>query len=136
MERILNIFNQLNQKVVFSIHPRTNKLIHSYGLKPFDYKNIIFIEPTSYLESLSYQNFSESIITDSGGMQKEAYMLEKKCITLRSETEWIETLDGGWNTLVYDNLEDIHKIIDLKPSKYMPNIYGNGKASNQIVKLI
>ena len=110
----------------------------SYKLLKGNYKNIDFVPPTGYIESISYQNFSSCIITDSGGIQKEAYILKKKCITIRSETEWIETLNGGWNTLVYNNLSDIQQIVREEPleSEYKNQLYGNGNASQEIVDII
>ena len=69
-------------------------------------------------------------------MQKEAYMLKKKCITLRSETEWIETLNNGWNTLVFDDVDNIKRELKIAPGAYMPDIYGTGKAAEEIVKII
>jgi UDP-GlcNAc3NAcA epimerase len=76
------------------------------------------------------------IITDSGGMQKEAYILKKKCITVRSETEWVETLENGWNTLVFENLQDIKSIMNQEPGVYTENMYGDGKAAEEITAII
>ena len=133
---ILNVLNTLDKMVIFPIHPRAVSRMHSFGINRSDYKNIRFIDPIGYVESLSYQNFSEAVITDSGGMQKEAYMLEKKCITIRSETEWTETLSNGWNTLVFDQINDIKKVLKILPGKYIPDIYGTGKAAKEIVEII
>ena len=138
LKNILNVLNKLDEKVILSIHPRTMARMDSYNLLKSDYKNIDFIPPIGYTESISYQNFSSCIITDSGGIQKEAYILKKNCITIRSETEWIETLNGGWNTLVYEHLNDIKKIAVQKPieSEYKNQLYGNGNASQEIVDII
>src|SRR5690606_22911372 len=108
--KIIDTFQRLDKKVVFAVHPRTISRIKSFGIDIKKYTNIDFIDPTGYIESISYQAFSSAVITDSGGMQKEAYMLGKKCITIRSETEWNETLIGGWNTLVFEDLENISEI--------------------------
>jgi len=133
---ILNTLNQLSQKVVFPIHPRTLARLESYGMNKADFSNINFIEPVGYIESVSYQKYSTCIITDSGGMQKEAYMLQKKCITVRSETEWGETLQNGWNKLVFDNIKDILQCIDEKPGEYIAGIYGDGNAAADIAETI
>ena len=69
-------------------------------------------------------------------MQKEAYMLRKKCITVRSETEWIETLQNGWNTLVFDDVNEIPAILKIAPGEYIPDIYGKGNAAEEIVAII
>ena len=78
----------------------------------------------------------DGIITDSGGMQKEAYMLRKKTVTLRSETEWTETLANGWNTLMFTNLEDLQMVLNKTPGEYIENIYGTGHAAAEIVSII
>jgi UDP-GlcNAc3NAcA epimerase len=80
--------------------------------------------------------FADCIITDSGGMQKEAYMLQKKCITLRSETEWTETLQHNWNTLVYDDINLLAEVIKQPCGTYIQQLYGNGHAAAEIVSII
>jgi UDP-GlcNAc3NAcA epimerase len=80
--------------------------------------------------------FADCIITDSGGMQKEAYMLQKKCITLRSETEWTETLQHNWNTLVFDNILSLSNIIQQPCGAYTEQLYGDGNAAAEIVAII
>lgn len=133
---ILTAFNSLDLQVIFSIHPRTISRMNSFGLLQTSYPNINFIKPVGYLESISYQMFSDCIITDSGGMQKEAYMLKRKCITLRSETEWRETLKGGWNSLLFEPVDNLHKMIKETPGTYLEGVYGNGNAAGEIVSLI
>jgi UDP-GlcNAc3NAcA epimerase len=134
--QILTALNQLNKKVIFSIHPRTIAKMKQDDLNTVDYQNIIFIDPVGYADSISYQTYADAIITDSGGIQKEAYMLQKKCVTLRSETEWIETLNGGWNTLVYNNLNELSNIIETQSDNYIPNLFGNGNAAEEIAEII
>jgi len=135
-EKILTVLDGLDKKVVFAIHPRTVARLKDYGLTPSVYTNITFIPPVGYLESISYQNYADCIITDSGGMQKEAYMLKKKCITLRSETEWTETLGNGWNTLVFEDLSVLQAAINAIPGAYHNHLYGDGMASKEISELI
>jgi UDP-GlcNAc3NAcA epimerase len=134
---ILLAFNSLDRKVIFSIHPRTVSKLRSFGLNTEDYQNIVFVPPSSYVESIGYQLFSEAIITDSGGIQKEAYMLHKKCITLRSETEWVETLRGGWNSILFDNIpSQLPEFIKKQPGEYIENLYGDGTAAQDIISII
>lgn len=128
--------NNLDHKVIFSIHPRTRKLAEDYGLHLDAYSNIRFIDPASYLENINYMASSSALITDSGGMQKEAYFLKKLCVTIRSETEWTETLEHGWNTLCYDDFSQIKDILNTDPSHYNAGMYGNGDASKIITQLI
>jgi UDP-GlcNAc3NAcA epimerase len=136
MTRILKCLNNLDKQVIFPVHPRTVAKLKSYQLIEDQFSNINFISPVGYLESVSYQKFADCIITDSGGIQKEAYMLQKKCITLRSETEWIETLQNGWNNLVFDDIESLPAVIKQPVGAYIPDLYGNGKAAQAIVETI
>ena len=136
LKSILTILNDLDKKVVFSIHPRTVARLKGFGMKESDFPNISFIPPMSYADSVSYQKYCDCVITDSGGIQKEAYILGKKCITLRSETEWTETLVNGWNTLIFDDLTQIKNAITEKPGAYIDNVYGDGHAAKEITTLI
>jgi UDP-GlcNAc3NAcA epimerase len=136
MADILSILNQLKKKVVFSIHPRTVDRLGKYGISTADFQNIIFIAPVGYTESISYQKYSDCVITDSGGIQKEAYILGKQCITLRSETEWTETLKNGWNTLVFEDLTQIKTVLQTAPGDYPGNLYGDGHAAEEITEII
>lgn len=136
LSQILNTFEKLDKKVIFAIHPRTIARMKMYGLEESDFNNIQFIPPTGYIESISYQMFADCIITDSGGMQKEAYMLQKKCITLRSETEWTETLQHGWNTLLHEDISLLPQVIKKPCGNYIQQLYGTGHAAVEIVSII
>lgn len=136
LETLLKVLNNLDKKIIFSVHPRTLIRMNEFGLRKENYTNIEFIDPTSYIESISYQKYSSCVITDSGGIQKEAYILQKQCITLRSETEWVETLQGGWNTLVYQDLSKIPAILTSTLSNYQPDIYGTGNSASEICSII
>lgn len=136
LKSILTVLNHLDQKVIFPVHPRAVARMKTFGLERKNYSNIDFINPIGYVESLSYQTFAEAVITDSGGMQKEAYMLQKKCITVRSETEWTETLRNGWNTLVFNHPGEIPAILETPCGEYIPDIYGKGNAAKEIVEII
>src|SRR5690606_13389824 len=122
MRSILNQFEGLDHQVILAIHPRTKARLAQYHIDTASFTNINFIDPTGYVDSISYQAYAEAIITDSGGMQKEAYMLKKKCITLRSETEWSDTLLNGWNTLVFDDLDILPSIIKQQPGEYIDEL--------------
>lgn len=139
IERLINIISALNgldKKVIFSVHPRTLEKLKSNGLNLNKFLNIEFIEPVSYFESLQYQFSAASVITDSGGMQKEAYILGKKCITIRTETEWTETVTAGWNTLVFNDLNSINEVILKELPTMKPLLFGDGQSANKIVKII
>jgi UDP-GlcNAc3NAcA epimerase len=132
LQRILASLNSLDHPVIFPIHPRTEHCVKAAGLQMEDFPNIRFIEPVGYLTCISYQDGAECIITDSGGIQKEAYMLRKRCITVRSETEWNDTLTHGWNTLVFEDIERIGSLVHQTPGAYIPNMFGDGKATQFI----
>lgn len=133
---ILSTLNSLDKKVIFSIHPRTVSRLAQFGIDVQTFENIQFVPPMGYTESISYQKFSDCVITDSGGIQKEAYILGKQCITLRSETEWTETLHNGWNTLVFDDLTQIPNVLQGKPGDYIDGVYGDGHAAASITEII
>jgi UDP-GlcNAc3NAcA epimerase len=133
---ILKVLNELHLPVIFPIHPRTSGLLRNWGIDHSSFKNIQFVDPVGYRDCLSYQAWSDCVITDSGGIQKEAYMLKKQCITVRKETEWVETLEDGCNTLVYNDLGDIKKVLEMKNTLTFKNLYGDGRAAEKIASVI
>lgn len=133
LEYVLDSLNKLDRRAVFSIHPRTKNSMKLFDLLEEEYSNITFIDPQSYFQSLGYLYHSEGLITDSGGMQKEAYWIQKKCITVRKETEWVETLNNDANRLLFNDLTDINKIFAYSNSEYDKFLYGNGRTSKEIV---
>jgi UDP-GlcNAc3NAcA epimerase len=138
-ERLARIFaalNTLEKKVVLALHPRTKRRCTEFGIQLQDYPRIIVIEPQPYLQNLGLMKHSHAIITDSGGMQKEAYWLKRKCVTLRSETEWPETLFLNANTLVFENLEDIYKALKIDNRKWFRGLYGTGHTAQKILDII
>jgi UDP-N-acetylglucosamine 2-epimerase len=139
-ENLIAIFSaltQLDKKVVIPLHPRTKKKLGSMSLREFKRKSIKIIEPVSYLDMLVLAKNAQKILTDSGGVQKEAYFLKKPCITLRNETEWVELVRIGVNKLVGANVEEIIKAVRNFSPHFPPlNEYGNGTASERIVKTV
>lgn len=136
LRKVLDALNRLQHKVIMARHPRTKNIMLQNAFSDSDFYNIQFIEPVSYFENLRYLFHSKLLITDSGGMQKEAYMLKKRCITVRKETEWIETLHDNWNTLVFDNLETMQEVSLLSAQNHQPNLYGNGHAAEEIYDIL
>jgi len=135
--RLRNIFSALDDiseknKIVIPIHPRTKKIIESLKLR---IDNLILIDPVGYLEMIWLIDHSSLIMTDSGGLQKEAFFFKKPCITLRDETEWVELLDNRFNVLVGADKERIYENYNsFEFSKdFSIDIYGNGDASKHIV---
>jgi UDP-N-acetylglucosamine 2-epimerase len=104
------------------------------------FRNIRFIEPVSYLDMLKLEKNAKTILTDSGGIQKEAYWLRVPCLTLREETEWVETIRSGWNVLAGTEVKRIVREVGrLEKRRRHPEgnkIFGDGKASRMIVKIL
>ncbi len=128
LKNILLELGKLGAKVVFPVHPRTREIIQRNSLQVSE--NIKLIDPQGYLDFLNLQNYSAKIITDSGGIQKEAYILNKPCVTLRSETEWVETVESGWNLLIKDagTSKFSEDIIEFHPSGAPRKVYGENVA--------
>lgn len=137
LKYILESLNTLDVKVLMSIHPRTKNLMNTYDLKEEDFKNVLFISPQSYFDNLSCLYHSEGLITDSGGMQKEAYWLVKKCVTIRKETEWVETLLNDKNVLVFNDLSNLNALLKKAgKNNWNESLYGDGNTANKIVDII
>ncbi len=136
LENILSALAEIAKPVVFPMHPRTRGFIARHNLSWIidDNAHLRAIEPVDYLDMLVLEKKAEKIITDSGGIQKEAYFFEIPCITLREDTEWTETVEDGWNILVGTDKE---KIIDavhsFRPSSPQRKHYGDGTARKKIV---
>lgn len=131
---ILGLKNTSNL-IVLPLHPRTRKMLEQFNLAFSD--NVRVIEPVGYLDMLMLENNAECILTDSGGIQKEAYLLGVRCITMREETEWIETVNAGWNVLVGASAKKISEAYsDFHPEEKRPPVYGGGDAADKIVQVI
>lgn len=139
-ERLESIFNGLSNTslpVVLPVHPRTKKQLQEYNLWEKANNELTIVDPVGYLDFIRLMDNATRIATDSGGVQKEAFFLETPCVTMRNETEWIETVDYGWNVLVGANEEEIVRELnaDRKPhSNVSP--YGDGTAAVKIVDII
>ena len=138
IEQIFDAFEKLPGPVVLPIHPRTRPLAQQ-ALAERGYRNIRLTEPVGYLEMLLLTNGALQVLTDSGGLQKEAWIMGIPCITLRSETEWVETLAGGWNILSSLKTEDIYrKAMETTPNPAARSRrpFGDGHASERIAALL
>jgi UDP-GlcNAc3NAcA epimerase len=135
MMSLLDALGALPTRVVFPVHPRTRGLIDKLGWSPS--ANILVIEPLGYFDILVMQENANCILTDSGGMQKEAYMLGVRCITLREETEWVETVSSGWNKLVgVDKSAILDVFTSWHPSGSQPALYGDGHSAEKICDIL
>lgn len=132
---ILSAFNSIDEPIVFPVHPRARKIIaeKSLRLKP----HVILIDPLGYLDMVALLGSARLVLTDSGGVQKEAYWLGVPCLTMRDETEWVETVDAGWNVLVgSDAGKIVSRARSFSPPDARPALYGNGAAADQCVDLL
>jgi UDP-GlcNAc3NAcA epimerase len=141
-ENFLNILEGLARvskfyPVIFPIHPRTKKLMEQVKQGFVSADNIKFIDPVSYFDMLVLVKNARAVLTDSGGLQKEAYILGTPCVTLRGETEWVETVEIGWNVLVGADPQAIENAVLKKDAlEIHPQLYGDGKTSQYIVEIL
>lgn len=140
LKKIAKILCRLDKKIVFPVHPRTKKSLSEFGLlgKLKSKGHLLLIDPVSYLNMLVLEKNARCVLTDSGGVQKETFFLKTPCLTLREETEWVETVESGWNFVSGLALEVIKKNlkkidISLKSKK---SFFGNGRASEKISKIL
>lgn len=142
-ERLNSIFSALIElsketRIVLPLHPRTNKLLKTNLPKAiqdqiFGTKNITVIPPVSFLEMIALERHTHLVMTDSGGVQKEAYFFKKPCIILRPETEWVEIVETGNAILTdanYNRILQAWKHFDFNPPTTFPEIFGDGKAAD------
>ena len=135
LKEIIEGLQGIDLPVVLPLHPRTKKMLEMLNLEFSN--NVHLINPVGYLDMLILEKNADCILTDSGGIQKEAYLFGVRCITMREETEWIESVNVGWNYLAGANREKILKsFYGFKPKNKRPQIYGNGDASDKIVQII
>ena len=135
LKNIVDAFSEIDEEIIFPVHPRTEKSLKEYGLYNKLKTSIKLVKPLGYLDFLKLMIHAKKIITDSGGIQKEAYILKVPCITLRENTEWVGTVEDGWNILAGANKETIVKMIkEFEPLlKTHKERFGNGDASRKIV---
>lgn len=140
-ELLEKISHHFNLPIVFPLHPRTRKMATEFHLfdKLMKIKHLILTDPLSYLDMIHLESSSTLILTDSGGVQKEAYFFQKPCYILRKETEWVELLEQKkarlWN---YNNiiaLNDIEDLLNTNDNCFAP-IFGDGNAAHQIISII
>jgi UDP-GlcNAc3NAcA epimerase len=139
LKSIFDGFEKIGKEVpiILPIHPRTRKKIEILGLKASD--SIKIIDPVSYFEMIYLLENCMLVMTDSGGLQKEAFFFNKPCITMRDETEWVELVEHGFNSLTgaeTENIYDAYKAIIEKDLEFSVELYGDGKAGERIVDLL
>lgn len=135
LHSIMTALGEIGQPLVLPLHPRTRNALELSGLHLAD--NLRVIDPVGYLDMLQLEANADAILTDSGGVQKEAYLLGVRCITLRDETEWVETVENGWNRLAgSDRRAIIEAHRDWHPVPPRPPVYGDGHAAEKIADIL
>lgn len=135
--QVLSAFEELPHPVIFPVHPRTVPLVRQ-ACEQHSFRNTIAVEPVGYIDMLFYTKTAVKVVTDSGGLQKEAYILHTPCVTVRDQTEWVETLIGNHNILCKPERESIlkavlHTTVD-ESAHTTP--YGNGDAAQKILQTL
>jgi UDP-N-acetylglucosamine 2-epimerase (non-hydrolysing) len=138
MNSILSAVGESDILTIFPIHPRTRKILNQSKLWDILPDNMQVIEPLGYLDMLKLMHCAEKILTDSGGVQKESYILGVPCITLRDTTEWVETLEGGRNVLVGISPEKIFSELTKTHPTFQDRIecFGDGHTADKIIQII
>jgi UDP-GlcNAc3NAcA epimerase len=140
LKKIAGILCGLDQKTVFPMHPRTRRSLSDFNLlgKLESDPHLLLIDPVSYLDMLVLEKNANCVLTDSGGVQKEACFLRTPCLTLRQETEWVETVKSGWNFVSGLKLEVVRRNLERanRPPNPRKSSYGDGKASEKISRIL
>jgi UDP-GlcNAc3NAcA epimerase len=139
MGAIVRAFSRLDRPVLWPVHPRTAKNLEAFGLDEIvaSAPGILRVDPMPYGETIAALRGAAALLTDSGGMQKEAYFFGVPCVTLRDETEWVETVDLGWNVLAGADEERILAAVAPRPMpRERPDVYGDGHAAGAVVRAL
>lgn len=132
---VAGALNEMHDRVIFPVHPRTARALRAIGFRTS--ANVSIIDPVGYIDMVRLQQSARVIVTDSGGVQKEAFWLGVPCVTVRDETEWVETVRSGWNVLAgTDPARIVAAVRDIVPAAQRPASYGQPGAAARIVELL
>ena len=135
LARLVEGLNRLDEPIVFPAHPRTRAALDAVRISPR--AHVRLIPPAGYVDFAALASQARLVLTDSGGVQKEAYWYGVPCLTLRSTTEWVETVEAGWNRLVPPDPDAIVEAVrDTRAPTERPPLYGDGRASERIADLL
>ncbi len=140
LHAIVEAFEKISaiHPVIWPIHPRTQKVLRSYNLSRITNHSLRLVDPASYLDMLLLEKEAKAILTDSGGVQKEAFWLGVPCVTLREKSEWVETVQAGWNTLAGTDPDRIFAAA-MKPAPFQSgpqSLYNDGRSAKRIVQAL
>jgi UDP-N-acetylglucosamine 2-epimerase (non-hydrolysing)/UDP-GlcNAc3NAcA epimerase len=137
LERVVELAERLPLPAVFPVHPRTRARLRAAGLEERLEAAVRVAQPLGYLDFLKLARYARAVLTDSGGVQKEAYLLETPCVTLRDTTEWVETVELGWNVLVGLDVDAaLAALARPLPHGDRPDLYGGGHAGERISDIL
>ena len=138
LERLVELIEALPHTVVFPVHPRTEARLETAGLldRLERAAHVELTPPLGYLDFLKLARHARAVLTDSGGVQKEAYLLGVRCITLRDTTEWVETVESGWNVLVDLDTAAALAALERDPPSERPELYGGGHAAERVCEVL
>jgi UDP-GlcNAc3NAcA epimerase len=135
LQQLVDLLRAMPQPVVFPAHPRTRLRLEESGLLE-RLGGVRLTAPLGYLDFLKLARHARAVLTDSGGVQKEAYLLGVPCITLRDTTEWVETVEAGWNVLVDLDTERALAALERDPPAERPELYGGGHAAERVCRVL
>ena len=135
LHKLVDLLAAMPQPVVFPVHPRTRLRLEEAGLTE-RLADVRLVSPIGYLDFLKLARHARAVLTDSGGVQKEAYLLGVPCITLRDTTEWVETVEAGWNVLVDLDREAALAALERDPPAERPELYGGGHAAERVCEVL
>jgi UDP-GlcNAc3NAcA epimerase len=136
LRALVALLERLQDPVVLPLHPRTRARLRSYGLGARARAAARITAPLGYLEFAALLHHAKAVLTDSGGIQKEAYLARVPCVTLRERTEWVETVEAGWNTLVGLDADAALRAIAAPPPAEHPPLYGDGRAGERVAEAV
>jgi UDP-GlcNAc3NAcA epimerase len=135
LERLAELLAAMPQPVIFPVHPRTRLRLEDAGLME-RLGEVRVVAPLGYLDFLKLARHARAVLTDSGGVQKEAYLLGVPCVTLRDTTEWVETVESGWNVLVDLDTNAALAALERDPPPERPELYGGGHAAERVCDVL
>jgi UDP-N-acetylglucosamine 2-epimerase (non-hydrolysing)/UDP-GlcNAc3NAcA epimerase len=135
LEQLTSLLAALPAPVIFPLHPRTRARLEAAGSMD-QLGEVQLVAPLGYLDFLKLTRHARAVFTDSGGVQKEAYLLGVPCVTLRDTTEWVETVDAGWNVLVDLDPDAALAALKRNPPAERPELYGGGHAAERVCEVL
>ncbi len=135
LRKLVELLRALPGQVVFPLHPRTRERLEAAGLTN-ELGDVKTTAPLGYLDFLQLARHARAVLTDSGGVQKEAYLLGVPCVTLRDTTEWVETVEAGWNVLVDLDRDAAIAALERDPPAERPELYGGGHAAERVCEVV